>query len=116
MTKGGEMNQEFQGRVALVTGGSTGIGKSTAAELVARGAQVVIAGRDRERGQAVAKALSNAGGKAMFIQTDVRVEEEVRNLIRQTVESFGHLDYLFNNAGIEGPLCPITDWSGEACD
>jgi NAD(P)-dependent dehydrogenase (short-subunit alcohol dehydrogenase family) len=110
------MSQELLGRVALVTGGATGIGKSTAAELAARGAQVVIAGRDRERGKAIAKTLAEAGTKVRFVQADVRVEEEVKNLIRQTAESFGRLDYLFNNAGIEGPLCPIIQWSTEACD
>lgn len=110
------MGSELSGRVALVTGGSTGIGVSTAAALAAGGAAVIIASRNRERGQAAAAALADAGGKVTFVQTDVRVEEEVEHLIRQTVESHGRLDYLFNNAGVEGPLRPITEWSAEACD
>jgi len=109
------MSQEFQDRVALVTGGSTGIGRSTAAELAARGANVVIAGRNRQRGQAAARAIAGSG-EVLFIRTDVRVEAEVQDLIRQTVETFGRLDYLFNNAGIEGPLAPLTEWSAEAVD
>lgn len=90
---------QFDGKVALITGGSTGIGFATAQKFIAEGARVVIAGRNVERGEAAAEDLRAAGGEAIFVQTDVSQDEQVENLVKTTIETFGGLDYAFNNAG-----------------
>jgi NAD(P)-dependent dehydrogenase (short-subunit alcohol dehydrogenase family) len=86
----------LEGKVAVVTGGTSGIGARTAELFVAEGARVVIAGRRREKGKQVAAAL---GAAASFIRSDVSVETEVRAMIEHAVEKFGRLDCLVNNAG-----------------
>jgi NAD(P)-dependent dehydrogenase (short-subunit alcohol dehydrogenase family) len=83
-------------KVALITGGTSGIGARTAELFVAEGARVVIAGRRRQQGEAVATAL---GAAASFIRADVSSEADVRSMIDHTLERFGRLDCLFNNAG-----------------
>jgi NAD(P)-dependent dehydrogenase (short-subunit alcohol dehydrogenase family) len=94
-------------KVALITGGSTGIGKAVAFQLAQAGITVVIAGRDQRRGESAAAELTANGATARFIQTDVRREPEVENLVRQTLHHYGRIDYLFNNAGTEGTLGPL---------
>src|ERR1700723_1462955 len=86
----------LDGKVAVITGGTSGIGLRTAEIFVAEGAKVVIAGRRAPEGEALAKKL---GPACIFRQTDVTVEEEVRALIGLSVEKFGRIDCLFNNAG-----------------
>ncbi len=86
-------------QVTLVTGGSTGIGRGIALLALEEGAKVVIAARDEVRGQEAVKALKQQGGQAIFIATDLRREEQVRNLIEQTTSAFGRLDVVVNNAG-----------------
>ena len=110
------MVNQLGGKVVVVTGGATGIGKAAALELASKGAKIVIAGRNLERGQAAAKMITDLGGEAIFVQTDVRRESEVRALVQQTLSVFGGIDYLLNNAGVEGVLGPITDCSEAACD
>lgn len=88
-------------KVAIVTGGATGIGRAIAQALVAAGAAVIIAGRDPQRGEAAAAAL---GGNAVFIATDVSQEGDVQQLISTAVDRYGRLDYLINNAGIEAGM------------
>ncbi len=101
----------FSGKVALVTGGTSGIGKETAQQLARAGAKVVVAGRRLEEGQAVAEEISRAGGEALFVQTDVTKEAQVKRLVEETVAHFGRLDIAFNNAGIEqaGPVTDVTE-------
>ena len=89
----------MEGRVALVIGGNSGIGRATAEEFVRRGALVVIAGRRVELGQEVAAAMTAAGGKAAFVPVDVSSEESVEQLVARTAGTFGGLDYAFNTAG-----------------
>ena len=88
--------QRLQGKVAVITGGTSGIGARTAELFVAEGARVVIAGRRQEQGEALAEAL---GRDARFIRTDVSIEAEVKAMIAYAVEQFGRLDCLMNNAG-----------------
>ena len=88
-------------KVAIVTGGATGIGKAVAQVLVAHGAAVVIAGRDQARGEAAAAEL---GGNTLFVQTDVSQESDVERLLATTLDRYGRLDYLVNNAGIEAGM------------
>jgi NAD(P)-dependent dehydrogenase (short-subunit alcohol dehydrogenase family) len=94
------------GKVAIVTGGSSGIGAAIATLFVAEGAQVVIAGRRRDKGEQTAAALGDA---ARFIRTDVSVEGDVAAMIRQAVEQFGRLDCLVNNAGSGSQRVAIAD-------
>ena len=101
-------------KVALITGGNSGIGSATAALFAEEGAAVVITGRNLERGEEVAQAINDAGGKAMFIRADVRVAEDCRQAVEQTLERFGRIDVLFNNAGVLHPKtvpeCTEQEW------
>jgi len=96
----------LDGKVAIITGGTSGIGASTAELFVAEGARVVIAGRRKVEGEALARRLGAAAG---FLRTDVTKEAEVKALIDHVVARFGRLDCLFNNAGTPGPLTGIAD-------
>ncbi|MCA8983535.1 MAG: glucose 1-dehydrogenase [Planctomycetaceae bacterium] len=100
----------FQGKVAIVTGGTSGIGRETAHQLAQAGAKVVLAGRRPEEGSAVASAITAAGGVAVFVQADVSQESQVEHLVAETLRHFGRLDIAFNNAGIEhaGPLTEVS--------
>lgn len=106
---------DFEGRVALVTGASSGIGRATARALAAAGAQVVIADLNDAAGEEVARALDDEGGSAQFIACDVSDPAQVRALLEQTVATCGQLDILINNAGISGGAqrlheLDIDDW------
>jgi NAD(P)-dependent dehydrogenase (short-subunit alcohol dehydrogenase family) len=105
---------KLEGRVALITGGNSGIGSATAALFAKEGAAVVLTGRNQERGEKVAQAINDAGGKAMFIRSDVRIAEDCRHAVEQTLERFGRIDVLFNNAGVYHPKtvpeCTEQEW------
>ncbi|WP_290053924.1 3-oxoacyl-ACP reductase [Amycolatopsis solani] len=92
------MVQRFEGRVAVITGGASGIGLASARRLASEGAKVVIADLTPAEGKAVADEIGGA-----FIQTDVTDAEQVENLFQSTVEQFGSVDVAFNNAGISPP-------------
>lgn len=96
------------GKVAVVTGGSSGIGRAIAVRFAAEGARVVIAARDRARCEAVASAITGSGGDARAIPADVSVEEEVEHLVDATVEALGRLDLMVANAGI-GVWKPVAE-------
>ncbi|MGB3905348.1 MAG: glucose 1-dehydrogenase [Anaerolineae bacterium] len=108
--------QQLDGKVVVVTGGSSGIGKATALELASKGAKVVIAGRNSERGDSAARMITSAGGEAIFVQTNVRYESEVVALFERAVSTFGSLYGLFNNAGIEGALGSIIECPEAVCE
>lgn len=91
---------KLEGRVAVITGGTSGIGRATSALLASEGATVVLTGRSQERGEQVARVITGAGGKAMFLRADVRLAEDCRQVVDRTLESFGQIDVLFNNAGV----------------
>jgi NADP-dependent 3-hydroxy acid dehydrogenase YdfG len=86
----------LDGKVAVITGATSGIGRRTAEIFVAEGAKIVVAGRRVPEGEALAKKL---GANCIFRQTDVMVDEQIRALIELSVEKFGRIDCLFNNAG-----------------
>jgi NAD(P)-dependent dehydrogenase (short-subunit alcohol dehydrogenase family) len=89
----------LDGKVAIITGAGSGIGKATAEIFAREGASVVIAERDGDRGGAVAEGINAAGGKALSRQVDVTDSSAVNDLVKQTVEAFGQIDILVNNAG-----------------
>jgi len=105
--------KRFENKVALITGGATGIGLATARRFAQEGAAVVIASRNESAGQAAVQAIRTAGGEATFIATDVVSEPQVEALLRQTVKTYDRLDAAFNNAGTEGQPAPLTDDSEE---
>jgi NAD(P)-dependent dehydrogenase (short-subunit alcohol dehydrogenase family) len=109
------MTTEMRGKVAIVTGGTSGIGRDTAVLFAQAGVKVVVAGRREVEGNETVELIRAAGGDGLFVKTDVAMAAEVQALVRKTVEKFGRLDIAFNNAGIEGNLVPIViqpeaDW------
>ena len=100
-------------QVVLVTGALTGIGRATAVLFAKQGADVVVSGRRDAEGRELAEELRALGANAEFVHADVRVEEEVRNLIDQTVARFGRLDIAVNNAATEGRKGLITEQTAE---
>ena len=107
---------DFDGKVALVTGGGTGIGRATAIAFAREGANVVIGNRNSEAGEAVVKTIQANGGQASFLRTDVSSEEDVKALIEHAVATYGRLDVAFNNAGIGGAAGPLADQSSDNYD
>jgi len=103
--------KEFEGKVALVTGGGLGIGRATALAFAREGAKVVIADRNVQRGEETISMIRDAGGTASFRRTDVSVAAEIEALVGYTMTTYGRLDLAFNNAGIEGDVKPLVDQS-----
>src|SRR5689334_9228580 len=99
--------------VVLITGALTGIGRATAIAFANEGARLVVSGRREEEGQKLVAELRKLGSAAEFVRADVRREEDVRNLVEQTVKRFGRLDVAVNNAGTEGNPGPVTDQTPE---
>jgi NAD(P)-dependent dehydrogenase (short-subunit alcohol dehydrogenase family) len=108
--------QELEGRVALVTGGTSGIGRETAILFARAGAKVVVAGRRAPEGKETIELVQAGGGEGLFVKTDVSKASEVGVLIQKAVERLGRLDVAFNNAGIEGVWTPIVRQSEEDWD
>ena len=100
--------------VVLITGELSGIGRAAALAFAKKGANVVVAGRRDEAGNALVKELRSLGSEAEFINTDVRKDDDVRALVDKTVARFGRLDVAVNNAGTEGQVGPITDQTAES--
>ncbi len=103
------MTHQFTGKVVLVTGGGTGIGKATALAFAREGAHVVVAGRRSAPGEETVRQMREAGGEATFIPTDVTQDAAVKELIERTVALYGRLDAAFNNAGHEGQPGPLIE-------
>jgi len=104
-------------KVALVTGGGSGIGRASALAYAKEGARVVVADVNVERGQDTVRAIESAGGQALFVRADVSKRADVEAMINTTVESYGQLDCAFNNAGIEGAVgTPIADYPEDSWD
>jgi NAD(P)-dependent dehydrogenase (short-subunit alcohol dehydrogenase family) len=101
--------KEFDGKVALVTGGGSGIGRATAIAFAREGAKVVIGNRNVQRGEETVSMIRDAGGTASFRRTDVVVAADVKALVDHAVTTYGRLDIAFNNAGIEGDPRPLAE-------
>jgi NAD(P)-dependent dehydrogenase (short-subunit alcohol dehydrogenase family) len=110
------MSTELQNKVALVTGGTTGIGRDTAVLFAKAGAKVVVSGRRETEGQETSNLIRAAGGDGLFVKSDVSKSSDVQFLVQKTVEKFGRLDIAFNNAGIEGKWVPLIEQSLEDWD
>ena len=100
--------QRFSGKVALVTGGASGIGRACAQLFASEGASVVVSDVALEGGHETVRLIEEDGGEAFFVEADVSKAAQVEALVGGTVEAYGHLDYAFNNAGIEGRMATNT--------
>ncbi len=108
------MTHQLDGKVAVITGGSSGIGKATALAFAREGAKVAIGARRESEGEAVAQEIRDAGGEAIFVKTDVTDPAQVEALVQAAVDTYGRLDIAFNNAGTEGgQLAPMVEDSEE---
>jgi NAD(P)-dependent dehydrogenase (short-subunit alcohol dehydrogenase family) len=107
---------DFKGEVALVTGASSGIGLATARAFAQSGAAVVLADRNEKALNAATEALAAADHKAIAVPCDVANETRAAALVARAVSTFGRLDMAYNNAGILGPMCPMTEETGEGSD
>jgi NAD(P)-dependent dehydrogenase (short-subunit alcohol dehydrogenase family) len=104
----------LNGKVALITGGTSGIGSATAVRFAKEGARVAITGRNAGRGEEVVGEIAAIGGEALFVRSDVRIAADCRNAVERTLERFGRIDILFNNAGVFHPRtvpdCTEEEW------
>ena len=110
-------SRELEGKIApvvLITGALTGIGRAAAEIFVREGAHVVVSGRKDKEGQELVAELEAIGADAIFVRTDVRKDEDVRDLVDQTVKRFGRLDIAVNNAGTEGLKGLVTEQTAES--
>src|SRR5215470_17670078 len=104
------------GKVVIITGGASGIGRATAIAFGREGATVVIGDLDKTGGENTVSAIKDTGGNALFVRVDVGTPADVQALISKTVEQYGGLDYAFNNAGLVGSYAgivdtPLEDWN-----
>jgi len=110
------MATELHGKVGIVTGGTSGIGRDAAVLFAKAGAKVVVADRREAEGKETIGLVRAAGGDGLFVKTDVSQAADVHALVQKTVEKFGRLDVAFNNAGIEGSFVPIVEEAEEVWD
>ncbi|MFN5310272.1 MAG: SDR family oxidoreductase [Candidatus Kapaibacterium sp.] len=108
------METAFKNKVIIITGSTFGIGKSTAIAFAQRGAKVVLS--DWKQDEDTLSTIIKNGGDAIFVKCDVSVEDDVKNLVAETIAKYGRLDFAFNNAGIEGTPAPATECSNDNWD
>jgi NAD(P)-dependent dehydrogenase (short-subunit alcohol dehydrogenase family) len=105
----------LKGKVAVITGSTSGIGRAGAIAFAREGASIIVSGRNQQRGDEVVKAIKKQGGKAHFVAADVMVMGDIKRLVKETVKVFGRLDIFWHNAGIVGPD-DVADLSPERYD
>ena len=103
-------------KIAVVTGASSGIGRSTAIALAKVGNKVVVAARRDKEGEETLRLVKESGGEGIFVKTDVSNEDNVRALVEKTVKRYGRLDYAFNNAGVVEDPAPFTNKTSSIFD
>lgn len=106
----------FAGKVALVTGGTSGIGRATAIAYAQEQAKVVVAGRRVEEGQETVRLIKDAGGDAVFVQADITQESDVKAMVDRAISVFGRLDIAFNNAGTLGENLSLIEQADSEYD
>ncbi len=104
------MTQQFLGKVALVTGGASGLGRVSAIALAREGARVVVSDITVSEGEATVQMIASAGGQAIFVKADVTKSNEVEAMVQAAVKNFGRLDFALNNAGIDGVRARTADY------
>jgi NAD(P)-dependent dehydrogenase (short-subunit alcohol dehydrogenase family) len=114
MTTNGKGFRGLQGKVAIVTGASSGIGRATALAFAREGVKVVVSDVNVTGGEETVRLIKAQGGEAIFVKCDVSQEDEVKALVETTLTTYGRLDFACNNAGIGGDLAPTADYSLEA--
>lgn len=112
------MFEEFKDKTIFITGAASGMGRAAALRFGSLGAKVVVAARNKEKGEETVQMIRDAGGTAEFIRCDVSIDGDVKTAVTQTVKMFGSLDYAFNNAGcgadgVHIPFAPLTEVSEE---
>ncbi len=111
------MTNQFDSKVALVTGGTAGIGQAIALAFAREGARVVISGRREAQGEETVALIKEQGGEALFVKADVSIQSDIKTMVEACVDVYGGLDYAVNNAGIEGtPFVPTPHYSEEVWD
>lgn len=103
-------------KAAIITGGSSGIGRAAAVALAKQGVKIAIAARRAKEGEETVRLVKEAGSEGIFVKTDVANENDVRSLVEKTVKQYNRLDYAFNNAGIEERTTPLVDQTSEVFD
>ena len=110
------MAYTMAGKVALITGGSSGIGRSAGILFARAGARVIVAARRTDEGEETVQMIREAGGDACFVRADVSQAAAVHALVTTCVARYGRLDYAVNNAGIEGSIVPMIDYTEDDWD
>lgn len=103
-------------KVAIVTGGSSGIGRATAIALAKEGVKIAIAARRAKEGEETTQLVKDAGSDGIFVKTDVANEDDVRALVEKTIKAYGRLDYAFNNAGLEEAETSLVEETSSVFD
>ncbi len=100
---------KLDGKIALITGAGSGIGRSTAVLFAGEGAKVMVADYAPEGGQQTVEMIKNARGTATFVDVDVSRSADIERMVKTTIDTYGRIDILYNNAGIQGPVMPMAD-------
>jgi NAD(P)-dependent dehydrogenase (short-subunit alcohol dehydrogenase family) len=108
--------KDMQGKMALITGASSGIGRASGKVFAARGANVVLAARTEESLSDLVRKIESQGAKATYVVTDVSIAVDVERMVARAIEKFGRIDYAINNAGFEGQVSSIADLTEEEWD